>query len=645
VSRLSIRLGDRTAVALAGIGSAMLVATALLGLRALGFLERVELAAYDHYVGATAEGPELGDRVVIISVTEEDIRALRQWPMSDGLLAQVIERLQEYGARSIGFDIYRDLPVAPGTEHFEELLVASPTVVFPSKFSDGRSSGVPPPRVLKGTGRAGFNNFVVDTDGLVRRGLLFMDDDEGGVGYSFALLLALYYLADEGIAPTPDPDDEELMRLGPTTFPRLDSHAGSYIEADAAGYPYLADFRRAPIDFPSIELIELLGGGRDLASRVSGRVAILGVTADSIPDVFHIPFERHGASDIPGVLLHAQLVSQIIRYAVGEGAAIRDIGEGLEALIIVACALAGAVLALWSSSAWRFLLTGAVAVPFLWGLGFLGMLQGWWVPIVPAAGAWLLSGTLVGAYLSARVRGERTELMDLFSRHVAKEVAEDVWQRRDEFMAGGRPSPARLTATVLFVDMKGYTGKADSLDPADLMEWLNAYLDLLSQDILSAGGLIDDFFGDGIMAAFGLPVPRTSDEEIRQDAISAVSSALAMEKSVRTLNEEWSQKGYPTIGIRVGLCTGAIVAGTMGSAERLKYSIVGDVVVTAQRVESLDDTEHDFEREPTRILIAEATRDQVALAFEIREHAAVILKGRSEPENIYRVVGPLGESR
>jgi adenylate cyclase len=367
------------------------------------------------------------------------------------------------------------------------------------------------------------------------------------------------------------------------------------------------------------------------------------VTADSIPDVFYIPFERDGTTEVSGVFLHALLASQMIRYAFGEGSPIRVLGDGTEALAIVACGLIGALLGLWSSSAWRFGLAGAIAVPGLWGLGLVAMQQGFWIPIVPAGAAWVLSGAVVTAYLAGRVRAERSELMQLFSRHVSAEVAEDVWNRRDEFMAGGRPQPTRLTATVLFVDMKGYTGKADQLDPSDLMLWLNDYLDLLSQDILSAGGLVDDYFGDGIMAAFGLPVPRTGDDEIRADAVSAVSCALSMEESVRRVNKTWGPKGYPTIGIRVGLCTGVIVAGTIGSAERLKYSIVGDVVVTAQRLESLDDSQHDFEQEPIRILISQETREHVAHAFDTREQGEAVLKGRVEPVMIYRVMGTLGE--
>ena len=409
---------------------------------------------------------------------------------------------------------------------------------------------------------------------------------------------------------------------------------------DTGGYQYLADYRLAPQRFRSVRLLDLLAGNFE-PSLFDDRIAILGVTADSFPDLFYVPFERDGSTEIPGAVLHAHLASQMIRYALGEGSAIQILPTRVEALLIALSGALAALLALWASSLGRFALTAAIGIPGLWAAGFTAMTSGWLVPVVPAALAWTVSASVVTAYLAGRVRAERSELMNLFSRHVAKEVAEEVWENREDFMEGGRPKPRRLTATVLFVDMQGYTSRADSLDPGDLMDWLSGYLDLLSQDIMSSGGLIDDYFGDGIMACFGLPVPRTDPEAIRKDAQAAVSCALSFEKSVRRLNEEWASKGYPTIGIRVGLCTGELVAGTVGSAERLKYSIVGDVVVTAQRLESLDHSGHDFEKEPIRVLITDATLTHLGDDIETRSFGSEILKGRSEPVAVYRVMGTL----
>jgi adenylate cyclase len=637
------KLGQKLRASATAAATVALVLPAILALRGFGWLERMELAAYDHTVRQRAEGPPVGDRVAVIEVSEEDIRALGQWPISDAVLADVVEALNRYGARAMGFDLYRDMPVAPGTDRLERVLRESPRAIFITKIPDERSSGVLPPPALAGTGQVAFNNFVVDLDGFVRRGLLFMEGPRGATELSFALVLASLHLAVEGIGVMPVDGRPDLVRIGDTVIPQLLEHPGPYRSADTGGYQFLADFRRAPHRFPTIRLMELLEGDVD-PGFFEDRIAVLGVTADSSPDLFYVAFEREQSTEIFGVALHAQLASSLIRYGHGEASPIQVLPAWVEMLAIVVCGVLAALLAVWSSSLGRFVLSSGVAVVGLYGIGLFAIGQDWLLPIIPTGLAWLASGTVVTVYLAGRVRAERAELMQLFSAHVAKEVAEEVWEHRDEFMAGGRPEPRRLTATVLFVDMKGYTGKADLLDPGDLMLWLNDYLDLLAQDILSAGGLIDDYFGDGILACFGLPVPRTTEEEIRQDAISAVSCARAMETSVERLNEKWVAKGYPRIGIRVGLCTGEMVAGTIGSAERLKYSIVGDVVVTAQRLESLDDTDHDFEKEPIRILVSDQTRAHLG-DVEAAPIGSFVLKGRTEPVPVYRIMGTLGEQR
>jgi adenylate cyclase len=227
--------------------------------------------------------------------------------------------------------------------------------------------------------------------------------------------------------------------------------------------------------------------------------------------------------------------------------------------------------------------------------------------------------------------------MQLFSRHVTKQVAEDVWQRRDEFMEGGRPKPERVTATTLFVDIKGYTSVAEEMEPQELMGWIDEYLSVMAQEILDHDGLVDDYFGGGIMACFGIPFPRHDTESIRADAGNAVSCALDMEKTLIAINAKWADRGLPKVGIRVGICTGPVVAGTIGSENRVKYGVVGDVVVTAQRIESLDHSQHDFEARPCRILISERTRECVDEIVRTKKHGGFLLEGKKEPVTLYRV--------
>ncbi len=610
----------------------------MLVLRAGGWLQRAELAAYDHFAAQTAAGPANAARIVLVAVTEEDIQRLRIWPLSDEILAQALEILTEAGARAIGLDIYRDIPVPPGTERLNAVFTSNPRIIVPSKFADDRGMGVPPPAALAGTDQVGFNDMIPDTDAIVRRGLLFMDNGHGEVGSSLSLLLALRYLAAEGVYPTGDSEDPSLMRLGQATFVPLAEDEGGYIHADAGGYQYLLDYRRAPRSVPTVSLGSLLDAKVDPA-LFRDRIVVIGTTAESTPDLLNVAFEwdAYEGLQIPGALLHAYMASQLVRYALGEGAPTQSLSEAQEVLLIFALVLLGTATGRWVRAAWG--LAGALvgALGSLWLLGWAALNAGWWVPVAAPALGWVASMSVLTAYLRSRERSERAELMQLFSRHVTKQVAEDVWRHRDDFLEGGRPKPERVTATILFVDIKGYTGVAEKMDPQDLMIWIDAYLSEMAQTILDHGGLVDDYFGDGIMACFGIPIARHDAEGIRQDARNSILCALEMKRKLAQINEKWVDRGLPSIGIRVGICTGPLVAGSIGSANRLKYGVVGGVVVTAQRIESLDDSQHDFEAQPCRILISERTRECVRDDVHTEWFGDVMLKGKSEPTTIYCV--------
>jgi adenylate cyclase len=508
--------------------------------------------------------------------------------------------------------------------------------------------GISPPAVLRDRPeQVGFNNIMIDSDGLTRRVLLFMDanNEKGESGVAFPLLLAHNYLIEEEVASEPDPERPELMKLGETTFEMLESNTGSYVGVDVGGYQQLLDVRNAPKAFPSMSLVELLEGEAD-ASIYRDKLVILLTVALSTPDNFHTgsDLNESGTSKITGGEIHAHIASQILRYALGEASPIRTLSEAQEILLILFFSGLGATLGRWTGSSRSLaLFVGGVVIGL--GLGGAKLLQlDWWIPIVPIGIACIGSGGLVIADMRRRERVQRAELMQLFSRHVAKEVAEDIWAHRDEYLEGGRPRPERVRATILFVDMKDFTARVDKLEPKELMEWLNQYLDKLSRDVLTHRGHIEDYFGDGMMCAFGVPVPSRDEEGIKRDAQRAVDCAITMATSLEELNESWQMLGFPTAGIRIGICSGDIITGSMGSAERLKYSMVGDVVVTAQRLQALDDSSHDFVSEPCRILISDHTLGYVAETVATREFGEHLLKGRSEPVMVYEVVSR-GETR
>jgi adenylate cyclase len=277
----------------------------------------------------------------------------------------------------------------------------------------------------------------------------------------------------------------------------------------------------------------------------------------------------------------------------------------------------------------------------------VAFVQGWWIPLAPPSMAWFLSVSVVTASVLGLERKERALLMHLFSKHVSGEVAEAVWQQRDQFLLNGRPRPQQLVATVFFSDFKGYTAASEKMTPEALMDWVNSYLDVMAGLVIKYGGVIDDYAGDAIKANFGVPLPRNSEEEIAQDAVNAVTCALAMEQEMHRLNLRHEQSGLATVGMRIGIHTGPVVAGSVGTSERLKYTTVGDAVNTAARLESLDRdvVQETPGRRLCRILIDESTKRYLGDRFVLDRIGDVNVKGKEQTLTVYRVIGHAGQVR
>ncbi len=628
------------AVAAVGV---VLVAVVLSGLRAIGFLEPLELDAYDMLLrtrAMTAAGAGTDPRILVVRITEQDIQDQGTWPLPDGVIAQAIAALSAAGARAIGLDVYRDVPVPPGTAELTAVLSRERRVVAVTKFAEGSSAGVAAPAALRGTDRVGFNDIVVDRGGIVRRGLLFLDDGETAL-YAFALRLALLHLEPDGIGLAPDQRDETLVRLGRTTIRPLASREGPYAALDARGYQFFVDFRGGEPPFERVSLGAVLAGEVS-ADRIRDRVVLIGVTSDSVKDDFYTPLSGGlGVTQhVPGVEVHAQIVGQLLRIA-------RD-GErplqGIAAAAVWACILAWAALgALVGGRAlppWRLVLVLLGGLVVIVAAGYVGLSARWWLPVVPPALAWLGTTGLVVAYFSHRETIERRVLMNLFSRHVSREVAEAIWQHREHFVDGARPRPQRLMITGLFTDLAGFTTVSERLSPEALMDWLNEYMDAMAQEISRHGGVIRQYAGDSIVAVFGVPVPRQTEEEITRDAVSAVRCAVGLERRLLELNRRWAASGRPVTGMRVGVFTGPAVAGTLGSSERSDYVVVGDTMNTASRLETFDKELYvpDPLTHPCRILIGEPTLARVRDHFETEWVTEARLKGKSQMVAVHRVL-------
>jgi adenylate cyclase len=182
---------------------------------------------------------------------------------------------------------------------------------------------------------------------------------------------------------------------------------------------------------------------------------------------------------------------------------------------------------------------------------------------------------------------------------------------------------------------------SEKLDPESLMSWLNEYMEEMATLIMEHHGIVDDYYGDAIKGDFGVPVVRTTTEQEREDAENATLCALAMRERLRGINSKCSERGLPHLRMRVGISTGSVVAGCLGSSMRMKYTTIGDPVNTAARLESLDKQSFAAmrDREDCRILVADSTRELLGNRFQLTPVGSLELKGKEEAVQVYSVDG------
>lgn len=608
-------------------------------LRLAGWLETIELMAYDHYLRAHALAQPPDARVVLVGATDEDMNRWG-WPLSDALLAQTLEKLQAQGPAVIGIDLYRDLPRGEGREAFERVMLEHPNIVAVAKIGDGGKGGIAPPPFLDPE-RIGFADVVLDRADVVRRGLLYLDDGQQ-MFTGFALRLALLYLAPHGIGMQADPDDPQRLRLGEHVLPPLEPDDGGYAGADAAGYQFLLDYSGGPAPFARLTLSDVLDD-RVAANTLRGRIVILGVAGQSVKDFFATPFSSgsHAEVTVHGITLHGHIASQLLRMALDGVPPLRTLPEAQEAAWIALCCALGGLLGYGLRHPVRFGLAFALGIVAIYAAGQFGMVQRFWIPVVPPLLGWIAAALLNVTYLTVLERRQRDQLMQLFSRHVSGAVAEEIWNNHEAFLSGsGRPLPRRLEVTVLFSDIRGFTSISERLSPETLMDWLNEYTGAMADLVIAHGGMVDKFIGDAVMAVFGAPLPRNSVAEVAADAVRAVDCALAMDQSLQALNARWAARGLPPIAIRIGINSGPVVAGSLGSSRRLEYTVIGDTVNTASRLESLDKGWEGLSGgERCRILVSESTMAYLDGRFEAQGIGSVRLKGKDSEVAVFRITG------
>lgn len=188
-----------------------------------------------------------------------------------------------------------------------------------------------------------------------------------------------------------------------------------------------------------------------------------------------------------------------------------------------------------------------------------------------------------------------------------------------------------VEGTVLFSDLAGFTSISENMAPADLIRLLNEYFSPLTEIILAHQGTLDKFIGDAIMAFWGAPVP------LEDHAVKACQAALAMQRTMAGLASRWQEKGFPSLSTRIGIHSGPFVAGNVGSRERFNYTVLGDTVNLASRLESVNKIYG------SNTILSQDSHRLVADKFLWRKLDLIRVKGRGQPVNIYELLGSRGD--
>jgi adenylate cyclase len=600
-----------------------------------------------------SRGRGLAEPITIVEIDEQSIRAsnvrLQKWPRD--WYARLVDRVRAGGAKVVGLDLYLS---EKGGDYTEEVKVGATigkefaadleladsiynteNVVLVRKLEAGGTPAIEPlPRFAEGATAIGFADLPHDSDNAIRSAMLVRGASGEGeeAQFSFAAAVAQLYAGQEL-----KPDGANSFRLGTRVLPlRNDLNMQLDFRGRTPG------FRRVPagrILFP--QFMPGYGGPEaEVPDELfRDRIVLIGATNNDAPDLFYTPFYEplaaarlfdRGLPDtparMPGVELHATAAATMLF-----GASLTRPSYWRQAALVLLVLLLAAVPVLFMRALYGFAGVAALALALLavsaWAFDTRGL-------ILPLASSWLGLALFAPTGFALRYgreravreekEAERAQIMDIFSRCVSQEVADELWQRRDRVELGGESR----VVTVVFTDIRGFTTLTESARSSrEVVAWLNDYFSRMHRIISFYGGHINKYLGDGLMIVFGAPVDRGTKLEAR----AAVLCGLKMLEEVEHLNEEWAGTGRPHLAIGVGIHTGEAVCGVVGAPGRLEYTIIGDTVNLAARLESTT------KEAGAPICISSATAELLGQDYETQPLGNVRVKGKTESTSVFTV--------
>ncbi|NEP62715.1 MAG: CHASE2 domain-containing protein [Symploca sp. SIO2G7] len=383
------------------------VTAIVLALNTTGLFQLLEWAALDQYFRLRHREPP-DSRLLLVTIDEADTRQVGQWPVPDAVLTELITKLKAAQPRAIGLNLYRDLPVEPGYQQWVEVMKSTPNLIGIEKQV---GNPIAPPPTLKKLKQVSLADLIVDSDGKIRRSLISIKTDNEGVQLSLGVRLALMYLEKEGINLEVADAQKQHYRLGKAYFVPFSSNDGGYIRADAKGYQILLNFRGEEQNFETVSMRDVLAN-RVPSEKIRDRILLIGSTAESTNSLFYTPYDSRLFTNprrMPGVVIQANLTSQILSGALDGRSFIKVLPTPIEWLEVLCCSFIGAAgswlllenkqlrnkglppLLILSSGT---LLAGSLTLTGT----YLIFLRGWWLPIVPSLLTLIISTITITDY-------------------------------------------------------------------------------------------------------------------------------------------------------------------------------------------------------------------------------------------------------
>lgn len=645
----------------------------------LSFLNHLDAILYDVKTRLTLPGG-VDDRVVILDIDERSLAEVGRWPWSRDKLARLTDTLfDRYGIALLGIDIvFAEPDESSGLKTMERLASGElrghaafqqslerlrPELDFDGQFvaalkdrpvilgyylsdrAGGASTGaLPPPLLPAGSFRgrnipfasfpsyggnlptlqaaaagAGHFNPLIDFDGIVRR-VPMIAEYKGAYYESLSLAMLRLLLGNPKVLPS---DTRSEGKFGARDYGGLEwldlpSARGTVRIPVDENVAALIPYRGYQGSFRYISLADVLSE-RTPVDQLKGRIALLGTTAPGLLDLRATPV---GAT-YPGVEIHANLITGMLdgtlrskpQYVIGLDVSLIMLVGGImlfllprlspvmatiTTLAVIAC-LVAINLGFWIGA--KFVLP--MAATFLLTIGLFLFNMSW------------------GYFIESR---SKRQFAELFGQYVPPELVQEMSRNPEHYSMEGKSAEL----TVLFSDIRGFTSISEGMEPKQLASLMNEYLGSMTDVIQEQRGTLDKYIGDAIMAFWGAPV---ADAE---HARHAVLAALGMHLRLRELNQSLRARGLPELRIGVGINTGTMTVGDMGSPVRKAYTVLGDAVNLSSRLEGMT------KEYGVGVLVGEATRKAVR-DIVFREVDRVRAKGKAEPVAIFEPLGVDGE--